>query len=71
MRTCTRRSSGRRANDDIFAIRGRGAGLINLANDPAEDGVPAWSPDGKLIAFWTDGVAVQNDPGIAVALTLR
>lgn len=38
-------------NSDIFTIHPDGSGLTNLTNDPAYDGHPFWSPDGKYIAF--------------------
>ncbi len=28
-----------------------GTGLVNITNNPAFDGLPAWSPDGTKIAF--------------------
>jgi len=32
-------------------IDATGADLVNLTNDPADDGDPSWSPDGTRIAF--------------------
>ena len=57
MPTSTRRSSDRAGNLDIFAMNADGAGLVNLTNDPAEDGLPAWSSDGEKIAFTSDRAA--------------
>jgi Tol biopolymer transport system component len=28
-----------------------GSGVTRLTNNPADDGVPSWSPDGRRIAF--------------------
>lgn len=36
---------------DIFTLFTDGGGLTNLTSNPAEDTTPAWSPDGKLLAF--------------------
>jgi len=58
---------------DIFAYDRGGAGRTNLSNHPAYDMFPAWSPDGRLLAFisdrdtcpsWTPG-----DTGACDALT--
>src|SRR3990172_6771801 len=38
----------------FFAPRADGSGLANLTDDPAEDAIPAWSPDGARIAFYSD-----------------
>jgi TolB protein len=38
-------------NDEIFVINADGSGLRRLTRNAAADGHPAWSPDGKKIAF--------------------
>jgi len=36
---------------DIYVIHANGSEVINLTDDPAEDWVPAWSPDGQWITY--------------------
>jgi TolB protein len=43
--------SNRTGNAEIFAIDADGNNAVNLTNNAADDGYPAWSPDGKKIAF--------------------
>jgi hypothetical protein len=47
---------------DIFTINIDGSNLVNLTNNPVEEGEPAWSPDGSKIAF-TKMIAFPSDPG--------
>jgi TolB protein len=44
-------ASGRSGNVDIYTVNPNGTGLTNVTNNPATDISPAWSPDGKKIAF--------------------
>jgi Tol biopolymer transport system component len=46
--------SDRDGNFEIYVINADGTGLIRLTNDPASDGSPSWSPDGRRIAFVSD-----------------
>ena len=43
--------SKRDGNDEVYAINIDGSGLRNLTHNPARDGHPAWSPDGRSIGF--------------------
>ncbi len=37
--------------NDVYSMYSDGSGLRNLTNNPADDGSPVWSPNGKMIAF--------------------
>ena len=41
-------------NPDIFLVTLDGSDPLNLTNNPANDTMPAWSPDGSKIAFISD-----------------
>jgi TolB protein len=38
-------------NSEVFVANADGSNPRNITNSPAFDGWPAWSPDGKKIAF--------------------
>jgi Tol biopolymer transport system component len=41
-------------NWDIYRIDSNGHNRQRLTDDPANDGLPTWSPDGKWLAFVSD-----------------
>jgi TolB protein len=43
--------SARDGNWEVYMIDINGGGAKRLTNNPANDGLPTWSPDGKSIAF--------------------
>lgn len=44
-------SDDRDGNREIYTIRPDGTGLERLTDDPADDTMPQWSPDGQRIVF--------------------
>lgn len=46
--------SYRDGNWEVYVIYENGSDLVNLTNNPADDGDPAWSFDGRWIAFDSD-----------------
>jgi Tol biopolymer transport system component len=47
-------ASDRDGNRKIYVINADGMDLRRLTDDPADDGLPTWSPDGPKIAFASD-----------------
>jgi Tol biopolymer transport system component len=53
--------SDRRRNDEVFVMNADGTRQRDLTNNPHSDYSPAWSPDGRTIAFATDRRGRPND----------
>jgi Tol biopolymer transport system component len=51
-----------RKSEDIWVMNADGSGLIRLTTDPASDGRPDWSPDGRRIAFSSNRVGPPGGP---------
>jgi TolB protein len=47
-------SSGGMGIGEIYVMNADGSGKRNLTRNPAQDGSPSWSPDGRRIAFVSD-----------------
>ena len=45
-------ASDESGNYDIWVMNADGSNKIQLTNDPGNEGVPRWSPDGSMIAFF-------------------
>ena len=47
-------ASSRDGNSEIYVMNADGSGQTRLTNDSRDDQYPAWSPDGRQIAFMSD-----------------
>lgn len=53
--------SNRDGNNEIYVMNADGSNQSRLTNDPADDGGPAWSPDGSKIAFTSNRAGGNYD----------
>ena len=72
-------ASDRSGNFDIYTMNAQGADVKRLTSDPLPERDPAWSPDGKQIAFtrqdhvsdWFGDIYVMNADGSNQRLLVR
>jgi hypothetical protein len=65
--------TNRDKNWEIYRMNTQGGGLKNLTHDPSDDEMPAWSPDGKQIAFESNRLSQDTSllPDLGTGNTLN
>jgi Tol biopolymer transport system component len=60
-------SDQRDGNWDVYAVAVAGGAVTRITQNPANDGLPAVSPDGQRVAFYSDRGGVWGIWQVAMA----
>jgi Tol biopolymer transport system component len=53
-------TSNASGNNEVYTINPDGSGIVDVTNDPSDDGRPDYSPDGSKIAFRSNRAGNQE-----------